>query len=303
MRIQRNTLQIVLGVAAVLVLMVALWAVLQFVSDDGGREIAGEGETGVADFGPAADEPGVGSAAVDEPIVIVADPSSDGAGRTRPDPFESGTGEEPAYAQADAAAFWDRIYGGGSAEETPLRTTTPPADPDAPAVEVDVEETPRTSLGPIGDVPGVSSQPPASPAGGGTYEIKSNDSFYTIARDQLGDASLYPLLERANPDVDPRRLRPGTTIVLPDRSSADAGTSGRRSTPVEVARSIDPDSQHVVAAGETLSGISLQRYGRSIFWHDIHVANRAVIGDDPGRLAVGMVLDLPQLPEGSLGSE
>ena len=53
---------------------------------------------------------------------------------------------------------------------------------------------------------------------------------------------------------------------------------------------------YVVQPGDTLSRIARQFYGDAwaTSWQRIHEANRDVIGDDPGRLRVGMTLQIPQ---------
>lgn len=52
-----------------------------------------------------------------------------------------------------------------------------------------------------------------------TYTVKSGDSFYSIARDQLGNANRWKQLYALNKqlvDDDPTRLRPGQVLKLPD---------------------------------------------------------------------------------------
>jgi ABC-type amino acid transport substrate-binding protein len=53
---------------------------------------------------------------------------------------------------------------------------------------------------------------------------------------------------------------------------------------------------YVVQPGDTLSRIARQFYGdaQAASWQRIYEANRDVIGDDPGRLRVGMTLQIPQ---------
>lgn len=60
-------------------------------------------------------------------------------------------------------------------------------------------------------VPGL---PPAEPSGGRTYEVRSGDTFYSIAnRHGISVAAL----ERSNPGVDSRKLRIGQSLNLPPR--------------------------------------------------------------------------------------
>jgi nucleoid-associated protein YgaU len=55
-------------------------------------------------------------------------------------------------------------------------------------------------------------------------------------------------------------------------------------------------AQHTVAAGETLSHIALKYYGSAAKeqWMRIYEANREVIGDDPNKIRVGQVLNIPE---------
>jgi nucleoid-associated protein YgaU len=57
--------------------------------------------------------------------------------------------------------------------------------------------------------------------------------------------------------------------------------------------------QHTVAGGETLGGIALQYYGSASkdSWMRIYEANKETIGDNPGMIRVGMVLDIPEKEE------
>lgn len=54
-----------------------------------------------------------------------------------------------------------------------------------------------------------------------------------------------------------------------------------------------PTRRHVVARGESLSSIA-RRYG--LTWQALYKLNRRTIGDDPNRIYVGQVLDLPGAP-------
>jgi nucleoid-associated protein YgaU len=52
-----------------------------------------------------------------------------------------------------------------------------------------------------------------------TYTVKTGDTFYGIAQDQLGDASRWQEIFDLNKDVvhgDPKRLQVGHVLVLPD---------------------------------------------------------------------------------------
>ena len=72
-------------------------------------------------------------------------------------------------------------------------------------------------------------------------------------------------------------------------------------TPTPVAEAAPPAptyiAQHKVAAGDTLSGIALKYYGSAIRekWMIIYEANRETIGDNPGLIRLGQVLNIPEL--------
>ena len=56
-------------------------------------------------------------------------------------------------------------------------------------------------------------------------------------------------------------------------------------------------AEHTIAAGETLSHVALKYYGSAAKdkWMPIYEANKGVIGDNPNRVSVGMVLKIPKL--------
>ncbi len=57
-----------------------------------------------------------------------------------------------------------------------------------------------------------------SAANSRTYQVKTGDSFYGIARDVLGDANRWNellALNREKVDSNPNRLRVGQVLVLP----------------------------------------------------------------------------------------
>jgi nucleoid-associated protein YgaU len=139
------------------------------------------------------------------------------------------------------------------------------------------------------------------------YTIQTNDTYSTIAASLYGSANYYPHIQRANPNLDPRRLRPGMVINVPDRSqvippagssqtddpAAPSASSGRRtdeSTP------IDPARQYKVQPGDSLYQISVKLYGTGRHVDAIYQKNAQVIGPDKSRLKLETVLELPQSP-------
>lgn len=58
-------------------------------------------------------------------------------------------------------------------------------------------------------------------------------------------------------------------------------------------------NEHIVAAGETLSAIAMQYYGKATppYYQHIYNHNRNVIGDNINIIAPGQKLIIPELPE------
>ncbi|MCH2161325.1 MAG: LysM peptidoglycan-binding domain-containing protein [Phycisphaerales bacterium] len=122
-----------------------------------------------------------------------------------------------------------------------------------------------------------------TPAGDfGSWTIAEGDTFTSIAEAWFGDPNKWTLIAKANPLVDPGRMTIGQVIKLP---------------PKETLRTVDVkrNGEHVVESGETLSEIALAYYGKARFWREIYDANRAMIGDDPAELIVGMRLVMPKI--------
>ncbi len=55
--------------------------------------------------------------------------------------------------------------------------------------------------------------------GKGTYIVKAGDSFWTIAQANYGQGKYESLIAKANPTIDPRKLKPGQKLILPHKSA------------------------------------------------------------------------------------
>ncbi len=119
-------------------------------------------------------------------------------------------------------------------------------------------------------------------------KVKNRDNFSRIAKRELGDANLYPILVRANPELQPRNLQLGQQVKIPL-----APKNGMRLVKPEVRgeRPAKPQ-QHRVLRNETLSGIARAHYGRASDWKKIFVANRNQLRR-PESLREGMVIRMP----------
>ena len=118
------------------------------------------------------------------------------------------------------------------------------------------------------------------------HTLAEGDTFVSLAGQYYDDEKQFDVIRRANPQLDPRRLKIGDLVVIP----ALDGAGQPKGLPPLNGR---PDT-HTVRPGETLSDIASSRLGRSALWDDIYELNRSLIGEDPARLTVGMVLKLPK---------
>jgi nucleoid-associated protein YgaU len=128
-----------------------------------------------------------------------------------------------------------------------------------------------------------------------THVIREGETLSSISAVAYGTPNQYPAIVRANPGLDPNRLKVGTTINLPainlSATAADASTASAR-----IAPAIDATKQYRVLPGDSLHKISLKLYGKSDRANKIYELNRKIIGDDPAKVRAGSVLELPEPP-------
>ena len=136
-----------------------------------------------------------------------------------------------------------------------------------------------------------------------SHVVQPGETYSSIAQVVYGDARYYSELKNANPTIDERRLKPGTTIKIPDRSTFKTrGTQQQNgaitagATAAAAVPPIDPNREYRVGPGESLYKIALKLYGKADKADALYELNKDKIGDDPARVKVNMVLKLPQPP-------
>lgn len=91
----------------------------------------------------------------------------------------------------------------------------------APAVPAQTAAVQLTSPAPSTKERGkVAAQEPAKEAAQRSYTVRAGDSFYAIAKRELGSGERWPELLKLNHalvDGDPQRLRPGMKLILPEK--------------------------------------------------------------------------------------
>lgn len=139
---------------------------------------------------------------------------------------------------------------------------------------------------------------PRTPApAAGKYVVQPGDTYSSIAGKVYGNRNLYQVIEKANPSVDPRKIRPGMELNVPAKEavSSDRG-SVDVTPPVAATGTIDASREYRVQPGDTLHKISQRLYGKTNRWAAIYDLNKTAIGPDAGKLKVGTVLTLPEAP-------
>jgi nucleoid-associated protein YgaU len=204
---------------------------------------------------------------------------------------------KPAVARNDGVN-WEKILGGTSDAPT-LKTTTPTqadsAAGDAPAVATNTQaasnsgDMPLVAVTPIAPTPTVST-PSTQPAGARLYTIKPGQTLSIIAAEIYGNSRFYVAIKRANPDLDPKHLKPGMRITLPDISDVKPGEHE------VLAVGVSTGKTYKVQSGDTLYRISKNLYGSPKQAEAIYELNKDSIGADKARLRLGMVLRLPTAP-------
>lgn len=155
----------------------------------------------------------------------------------------------------------------------------PPAIPEAPEeAQADIEAEAVQAARP-------------APASVKSYIVKSGESFWTIARDQYGDANLWEPLWLSNKERCPRPqdLREGQTIVLPEISALRAALPRVPARPVASVAS-NGGREYTVREGDCLGIISQKFYGTSKKWRLILDANNL---EDETSLRAGMTITIP----------
>jgi 5'-nucleotidase len=83
----------------------------------------------------------------------------------------------------------------------------------------------------------------------------------------------------------------------PRQSPSETATTATATPTVPVSPMLLPadatGTRHVVREGETLASIARHAYGDATRWKLLFDANRHLIGDNPAKLAPGLVLLLP----------
>jgi nucleoid-associated protein YgaU len=145
---------------------------------------------------------------------------------------------------------------------------------------------------------------PAASATPRTHTVQSGETLAAIAKSIYGKPNMYLAIEKANPSVNPNRLKVGTVLTLPAASSSSSSSDEavpviptHHSHPADAA--IDSTKEYKVRPGDSLQKIAQKLYGNAARADELYTTNKDTIGDDPAKLKVGEVLKLPEPPSSS----
>lgn len=133
-----------------------------------------------------------------------------------------------------------------------------------------------------------------------TYKVTEGDTsgFWGISKKVYGTSKHFGLIEKANPNVDPRRLRPGTMLRIPPKPVESATTSmtqNRNTQQGGFSTNAAGQRVYTVSQDDTggLWGIAVKAYGKGHLNELIAEANPNV---DSNRLNPGDKLIIPPAP-------
>jgi nucleoid-associated protein YgaU len=260
----------------------------------------------------------VAEAPANKPAEVAAKPTAPAAEEEKPaavgtDPFGSVASNDPPAADEKMTRDpWAAALHQGTTPPLLMTTTPGAATPSSPVVLASNSGNVSGS----GRVEAVGSSPAVTPISANrpgrvspelapttrpnpaasdptTYIVQNGETFVSIAQAKYGNSAYYSHLIRANPNIDPRKLRPGMAIKVPPASEVKAVVN----TPTqEAAAPVDEKSEYRIASGDSLYKISIKLYGKADRADKIYELNKAAIGTDPAKLKLGMVLKLPEAP-------
>jgi nucleoid-associated protein YgaU len=172
---------------------------------------------------------------------------------------------------------------------------SPKPDPSpAPSPESKVTEAQSKKKSPCANLPPAPTPvfDPVTPPEFTKHTLLKGETIWSLAEVYFGDRNLGMVIARANPQVDPQKLRPGNTLLIPKDPGNIQGTPiGEKPVPP-----IPEIVEYVVHSGDTLTAIALQFYGKVSLWTRIRDANPNQINQDGTNIRPGMKLLIPPPP-------
>ena len=122
------------------------------------------------------------------------------------------------------------------------------------------------------------------------YIVDEGDSFWEIAakKEVYGGGRYHGRLQKANPDVNPRSLRAGMIIYVPEFKNEESGATS--DTVVIYDSAVVDSNTYKIKKGDSYWKIAKIKYGSYKYFKAIEKANPDI---DPNQLREGMIIKLP----------
>jgi len=122
------------------------------------------------------------------------------------------------------------------------------------------------------------------------YKIKRGDTLAKIAGKIYGDSNKWRIIRDANPDINPKNLKPGDEIKIPQNDAAVV--KPKPTLPLQPAPCEKYDCyEHTIEPGESLMSVSNLYYGTHQKWRIIAKANHIGKKTD---LTIGQKIKIPK---------
>lgn len=170
-----------------------------------------------------------------------------------------------------------------------------PTTDGGPAAPVSIDATPPTSptTSPDGSSSADASGPRLIPPQFTPHTVAAGETFVTISKKYFGTGLHADAIAKANPFVDPTRLRAGRVIRIPKDPGNIQGKVVDADRPSGARKPAGgASSEYVVQSGDTLSKIAKQVYGEERLASRIFDANKDRMAS-PDKLRLGMKLRIP----------
>lgn len=122
------------------------------------------------------------------------------------------------------------------------------------------------------------------------HRVRNHETLGSIARKHYGKSSLWPVIAKANPGIDPNKMRAGIDLVIP--SLEGRRVPGNRPPRSDPRRRAAGGRWYTVAHGDNLERIAKKHLGKSSAWRRIYDANRSRIRN-PAVIREGQRLLIP----------
>jgi nucleoid-associated protein YgaU len=149
------------------------------------------------------------------------------------------------------------------------------------------------------------------------HVVAAGETFTSLAVKYFGHAKYAGLITKANPTVDPRKVRIGMKVNIPAAPENVAATASPSPTPgpttpsatptgtrlpstgtpvtrIAKAAPVPPDRAYTIKAGEGWYGLSQRFLGSGERWTELYELNKERVPHNPHTVPPGTVIELPK---------